>query len=68
MKKNKFIPAKYERAKPPLLWSMTLPTLLHYWGAPQWAYGVIGCFLLLVWAAYVIWFINSEEMDWPPAK
>lgn len=66
MKKAKYIPTKFERGKPPVLATLTLPTLLHYWGAPQWLYGVLGCLLLIAWIAYAFWFFNSEEMEWPP--
>lgn len=66
MKKIKYVPAEFERAKPPVLSSVTYPTLFHYWGAPQWAYGALGFIIVIVWVLYVVWLFNAKEMEWPP--
>lgn len=52
--------------KPPMLSTVTWPTLLHYWGAAGWVYGVIGSMLFIVWAAWVFAMFNSEEIKDAP--
>jgi hypothetical protein len=49
-----------------MLSTVTWPTLLHYWGAAGWVYGVIGSMLFIVWAAWVFAMFNSEEIKDAP--
>ena len=66
MKKEKYIPAKYLPKNPPILASCVWPTMMHYWGAPAWSYGVIGTLLLLLWITYFIWLWSREEIKDAP--
>ncbi len=56
------IPAKYLPPRFPLSVTVLWVTVLGYWGAPGWLYGVLGVLLSILWVSYFIWLFKAKEI------
>lgn len=63
MKKVKVISYKNFQIKMPLWNTLVCGTMLSYWQAPQWLWGVMGCLFSVMWIAWAIKLVNTEQVD-----
>ena len=63
MGKQKIIRLSNLPIKSPLSNTILYFTALHYWGMPQWSYGVTGVLLVLMWGSYILQFFRCKQVD-----
>lgn len=49
--------------KPPILGTASWITIAHYWGAPEWLWGIIGLILVLAWIIFFYWLATHQPID-----
>lgn len=47
----------------PLWQTVTCLLALEHWNAPEWLYGVMGLFFILIWVAGILTFFKEKEID-----
>jgi len=49
--------------KPPVLGTASWITIAHYWGAPEWLWGILGLCLVLAWLMYFHWLATHQVIE-----
>ena len=65
MKGRRVLAAKNIPTRLPLLGTVAYSTALHYWGAPEWLWGVFVFLMAFVWVAVIVDMIASTEVELP---
>lgn len=47
----------------PVISTLVVWLALDHWRAPQWLYGAIGLFVLIVWVAFVVDVVKYEDEE-----
>lgn len=63
MKTRKVIHPSNLPMRPPFLFTGLAYILMDYYEAPDWVFGSVGLFLVLLWIIWVIDVINREHID-----
>ena len=62
-KRKKVIKANNLPYKLPIWASFTAWLALDHWNAPQWVYGAVGLFFLIVWINSIVGMVTQESID-----
>lgn len=63
MKSKKVISHKNMPARLPIFQTITTLLALEHWNAPQWLWGAIGLFYLIVWCIGIYLVCTQEEIE-----
>jgi len=63
MKELKVLKRNNMPTRLPLWQSVTCLLALEHWNAPEWAYGVMGLFFLLIWVASIVMLVKEKQID-----
>lgn len=63
MKNIKVISRKNLPTKLPLTLTLTIYLALDHWSAPEWLYGALSLYLIVVWIYIVIRVFKEEQVD-----
>lgn len=66
MKRFPVIPSRCMYHRIPIGTTALWLTVLKCWNAPEWLWGVVGMFLVLVWICWGYWIVASKEITDPP--
>lgn len=47
----------------PVIHTLIIILALDFWNAPEWLWGVVGVYLLILWAGFFTRIFNTEEVD-----
>src|SRR5690606_39741913 len=63
MERKKVISRSNLPARSPILSTIVFALAMDYWNAPQWLWGAIGLFMLVIWIAWIMTFFIHDEID-----
>tara|TARA_R110002167_G_scaffold284737_2_gene489894 strand:+ start:21864 stop:22139 length:276 start_codon:yes stop_codon:yes gene_type:complete len=47
----------------PVIHTLVIILALDFWNAPEWLWGVVGVYLLILWAGFFLRINKTEEVD-----